>query len=171
MVPVARHPGDGDLPPFVFIEGLQSGGQAGSLGRSEEGSALRLRLGRGAAFHVPAHSSVSGRLLDVFRFGWKWRRRSPSKLMERAHEEARKHYTPDYGNSHAHWVMAARVYSCVTPVTPRAVELPPSRRGRQPSPLDWSAHVDGAGSQQWKTGNHPRNERQCGGCGGSLRCA
>ena len=27
-------------------------------------------------------------LLRVFRFSWKWRRRSPIKLMERTHEEA-----------------------------------------------------------------------------------
>ena len=29
-------------------------------------------------------------------FSWKWRRRSPGKVKERAHEEAqRKHYTPE----------------------------------------------------------------------------
>ena len=31
----------------------------------------------------------------LFRFSWKWRRRSPSKVKERTHEEQRKHYTPD----------------------------------------------------------------------------
>jgi transposase-like protein len=33
--------------------------------------------------------------VHLFRFSWKWRRRSPSKVKERAHEEARKHYTPE----------------------------------------------------------------------------
>ena len=32
---------------------------------------------------------------QLFRFSWKWRRRSPIKLMERTHEEARKQYMPE----------------------------------------------------------------------------
>jgi transposase-like protein len=35
------------------------------------------------------------RLTIVFRFSWKWRRRSPSKVKERTHEKQRKHYTPE----------------------------------------------------------------------------
>jgi hypothetical protein len=34
-------------------------------------------------------------VVSVFRFSWKWRRRSPSKVKERTHEEATKHYTPE----------------------------------------------------------------------------
>ena len=36
------------------------------------------------------HVQVNRRdaLLDVFRFSWKWRKRSPIKIMERTHEEA-----------------------------------------------------------------------------------
>ena len=31
----------------------------------------------------------------LFRFSWKWRRRSTVKIMERTHEKQRKHYTPE----------------------------------------------------------------------------
>jgi transposase-like protein len=31
----------------------------------------------------------------MFRFGWKWRKRFPIKIIERTHEEATKHYTPE----------------------------------------------------------------------------
>ena len=30
----------------------------------------------------------------MFRFSWKWRRRSPAKVKERAHEEATEAHTP-----------------------------------------------------------------------------
>ena len=31
----------------------------------------------------------------VFRFSWKWRRRSPTKLRERRMKKQRKHYAPE----------------------------------------------------------------------------
>ena len=47
LVPLARHPGDGDLPSLLPAARLQPEGQARSLGRPEESPPLCLRLSAG----------------------------------------------------------------------------------------------------------------------------
>src|SRR5262249_61759435 len=40
------------------------------------------------SLHLPEGQIVDWPDLRLFRFSWKWRRRSPSKVKERTHEEA-----------------------------------------------------------------------------------